>query len=382
MPPPTQGIGALPSAFFETLADSGFRTQVANIPSIASGYEEPESFYAAVRRFGSRSPDIVHAMRPLSPEAVREIAARMPDATLSVGIDRPSEIGLWGASIMSAKAAILPDESLFRTLPAGGRLQGLSQAGAFFFIAPGIDLDAFDPDNDRHISRYSHTDPGRKANNYISLMGLFKVYPNRDAQNIAYIGEGPEALSLIERAINEFHPEKHYILGRRMPPETVMARLQKIREGHVTFADATKEKNLHMILAGSAIAVFLPEQSSPEFASDEMVRSILMFMRYGAMPVVPQYVACRGIVKPCVLSEGTSTDVWLHPTGFGFFYDPRRPSSMSDAIGTASMHEFRTKIGHGIHSRAVPNAMIASHRHCIRGAARAYARAFTGMRAI
>ncbi len=393
-----QSITGLHTGFLTNMSRLGFQTRAVRVPEMSSELRNVVS--------GGRPPDVVHAAAPVPANTVGDILRYFPSAKLTVGIDKPQEAKLWEPALAFARAAVLPDRGFLETLSrhsrhfaAMNRIEALERAGALYFISAGIDLKAFDPETDGFISPFSHkhatagsqwerrVDPGSKAGNHSRLSGAFRSPYDKIDLHVVYVQpetepfvESSRSFKLFQNAIEgRMHGSKHFIVAMGMP-ENEAKRIKDIgemrRDKVILTADVTEEL-YHVIAAGAGQAVFFPEESSPNYASNEMIRGILTFMRYGTMPVVPNFVAGRNVVEDCTLPDGASgEDLFLSPTGFGFFYDPDSPESLRSAISSAEFHDYRTKVGHGIYSKAVPNAMVAAMGHGIDREAEAYAAFF------
>jgi len=392
---PAQSYCAVPSSFFNHVQAAGIHIQHALVHPGANESEGADSFQQILQKTGDFRPDIIHVNMPLSDQAMIALRGKWQDAKVVVSVDRPAQIALYSAALVRSDAVVWPHDSFVDVISdrnTRGRLVLARDEGRIFAIPPGIDLDEFNPAHDKYRSdyyRYAHerrggadkpTGPNGKARSYQGLMIHAGVHMSRDVENIAYpfVPDDPDVIAAA-RPFLEVIAAHHlgradtYFMGTERPDGFIneYAALAG-RDDRVGFVNISDPASLRLMLSGSAIAVFFPEPSSPDFASNAMIRSILTFMRYGTMPVVPNSLRGRGVVEECILPETEKPPVWLHPEGFGFFYDRHSPGTVISAMGTAAMHEFRTKIGHAIYSGAVPNAMKAAENFGVEKEALAY----------
>lgn len=375
-------FGLRPPAFFDCLADAAFNPTVYPVADGRGHYEESGAFMQALGMMRLRNPRLIEVQRPLSRDAIGELQRRFPCASIVANMDKPLQIGRWVDVLSTASAAIVPHRSFTASMLRNAsmadmvtRLKRMMWAGAMHCVSPGIDLDEFNPSKCPGIynygSRYGRDGPGRKQGNYDDLRRVMGLLPDAGALNIAYVGTCSEgdvriARGILGPAASSNSDAYFFIVRDRDEPEHTrsIGRDKKRRRRTIRYIENPSPDDMHLLLAGSAIAVFPPEADSYNFMSNSQLRWMLAFMRYGAMPVVPKDMCDRGVVEGCDMRGKDRDALWLYPRGFGFFYDPDAPDaeSVRRAVGEARVHDGRRNIRQDVYSAAIPNAMRAARR--------------------
>lgn len=410
----TQAMGSSPAAgfsgaFFDAVQGTGlgvtaieaFRTAPSELPGSLHSFSFLSSSLAG--RLPERV-DAICSFGPLPAAAIGELRAKYAAAKLVACLDCPADFREFEPTIEASDAAIVAHISFERFIPgatrrggAHNRLIDLSARGLLFHIMPGIDLKGYDPATDGSLSRrggkfcaeYPQSKggivgPSGKKENYHALRHALGLDPSRDAENMAIADPGALNAGICRGALGHYPGGIAAVFFGDGPASDDAERLiawanrrgaSSRRSAYISTSDDAK---FRLLLAGSGYAVFFEGLPPPGYPSASQIRSVLLFMRYGAMPIVPRIFEDWEIVERCVLPRGTDRDTWLYPKGFAFIHDGSA-TSISDAISSASMHDFRTNIGHGIFSKAVPNAMDAAAGHDIRTEGRAFAAALRRM---
>lgn len=398
-----QPAAGFSNAFFGAMQNTGLGiTGIEAFRASPSGLSGARDLSFVPASLAGGLPDRIGAIcsfGPLPAAAIANLRDRYPSARLIASLDSPRDFRAFEPTVEASDAVIVAHRSFEGFIPspsrrgaAHNRLLAMSERGLLFCIMPGIDLEKYNPASDDALqphggsfcAQYPRSQdgtigPSGKQENYQTLQHILQLEGSKDIENMAVADPGAANADIFKNAFAGYQGGTSVIFFGDGDPSAEIEGLIEYanrRRGsrRSTYIRTSDDRGLRILLAGSGYAVFFDGIPSPEYPSTAAIRSVLLFMRYGTMPIVPKIYEDWGIVERCVLPRGTERSTWLTPKGFAFIHDGSA-RSISNAIGSASMHDFRTRIGHGIFSQAVPNAMQAAATHDIRAEGKAYAAA-------